>query len=367
MERSQELLERLKAADDALSTERMSRAGSRRVARHLSRELDSLAKPSRVGWIPMLTFVAGAVLVLLFLRWSTAPVPSTSEAQARPEMAVFVSGADCDATTDRTAETTTTHGACRIATSAPSMTIDTIDGTELEVADRVVRLRAGSALFDVDKVRGEPIRVAVPQGEIVIVGTRFRVVVTGVRTEVELYEGELEFHDDAGKVTPIFAGQLVGFGGVVAPPSVKAAAPPAEPRVEKTPAVTPAPPAARPKPAAERSPTENDAGPVIEEAERFRREGRYAEAAGVLRRALKRRWPSRTADVLSYELGRILERRMKDTSAACEHWRAHLKRFERTRYRARIERSMNSLDCESSSYSAPAPMKMPTTLPASNE
>lgn len=361
MERSQELLERLKAADGALSKERMSRAGSRRVARHLSRELDSLAKPSRVGWIPMLTFVAGAVLVLLFLRWSTAPTPSSAGAQDRPEMAVFVTGADCRA---ETAETTTTRGACRIATSAPSMTIDTIDGTELEVADRVVHLRTGSALFDVDKVRGEPIRVAVPQGEIVVVGTRFRVVVMGARTEVELYEGELEFHDDSGKVTPIFAGQLVGFGGAVAPPPATSIAPPAEPAVQESPAPTPTPAVARPKPAAERPPTQNDAGPVIEEAERFRREGRYAEAAAVLREALKRRWPSRTADVLSYELGRILERRMKDTSAACEHWRAHLRRFERTRYRARIERSMTSLDCD---YSAPAPMKMPTTLPASNE
>ncbi|MCR9159427.1 MAG: FecR domain-containing protein [Nannocystaceae bacterium] len=341
MARSQELLERLAAADEALHHERMSKAASRRVARHLSRELDALEQPSRGGWMPMLTFVAGAALVLLFLRWSTTPTPSIAEAeQARPEMAVLVSGDDCRA---ESAETTTTRGACRVTTRSPSMTIDTIDGTELEVAGRTVHLRTGSALFDVEKVRGEPIRVAVPQGEIVVVGTRFRVVVDGTRTEVELYEGALEFRDESGKVTPIFAGQLIGFGGTAAP--VPPVAPAVEPaRDEAAPA--PVRPSPRSKPAAEHAPASSDAGPVIEEAERFRREGRYAEAATVLRDALKRRWPRRTAEVLSYELGRILERRMKDAPAACEHWQAHLKRFERSRYRARIERSMKTLACD---------------------
>lgn len=84
---------------------------------------------------------------------------------------------------------------------------------------------------------------------------------------------------------------------------------------------------------------------MIEAAERLRRSGRYAEAASTLRDALKRRWPTRTADVLSYELGRLLERRVRDREAACEHWRGHLERFANTRYRTRIERSLTALSC----------------------
>ncbi len=91
---------------------------------------------------------------------------------------------------------------------------------------------------------------------------------------------------------------------------------------------------------------EHDAGPVIEAAERLRRAGRYAEAAETLRTALKRRWPTRTADVLSHELGRLLQRRIRDKASACTHWRRHLERFEQTRYRTRIERSMDELGCE---------------------
>ncbi len=91
---------------------------------------------------------------------------------------------------------------------------------------------------------------------------------------------------------------------------------------------------------------ERDAGPVIEAAEELRRAGRYAEAAATLQAALERRWPTRTADVLSHELGRLLERRIRDQASACEHWKLHLERFPKTRYRARIERSMTKLGCE---------------------
>lgn len=347
-----DLLERLKAADRSLSTERMSRSGSRRVAKRIAGELDSMSRPSRVGWIPMMTFVAGAALVMLFLRWTTRhEEPAVVAEIERPQMSVHVTGAGCNA---RSGATTTVRGACSIATADPSMTIDTIEASDLELADRVVRVRRGSALFDVDKVEGDPVRVAVPSGEIVVVGTRFRVVVSGEQTEVELYEGRLEFHDHDGGVTPIVAGQVIGFGPErPAPPSSTPR--PAEPVEPVEPRLAPQADESKLLPPPKSSqPTKNtragkrhDAGPVIEAAERLRREGRYTEAAATLREALRRKWPTRTADVLSYELGRLLERRIKDRTATCEHWRGHLKRFETSRYRAHIERSMAKLACDS--------------------
>ncbi len=365
MGRSQDLLERLKAADRSLAKERMPRTGARRVAKRVSAELDAMSRPSRLGWIPMLTFVAGAALVMLFLRWSTSdttPVTSNEAEQAAmpATMAVHVTGAACRSESGRT---TSVWGACSLSTtgpSSPSMRIDTIEASHLEVDGRVVHLRTGSALFDVEKVLGEPVRVAIPQGEIVVVGTRFRVIVGEGHSEVELYEGHLEFHDPSGQVTPIAAGQHVEFG---APPKVSTAGPvpvtvPQDPVASEPtdpPPSRPAPrprarprvaPQAPPQPQGDDGPLERDAGPVIEAAERLRREGRYSEAASTLRSALKRRWPTRTADVLSYELGRLLQRRVRDRVSACDHWREHLGRFEKTRYRTRIERAMKELRCE---------------------
>jgi hypothetical protein len=353
MDRSRDLIGRLKAADTSLQEERMPRERSRRVAKRVSAELDQLSRPSRVGWIPMLTFVAGAVLVLLFLRWSTGNTAAVApvDTPPRPAMAVHVTGPDCRS---HSGETTQVWGACSLVTAGPSMRIDTVEASQLEVADRTVRLHGGSALFDVDKVQGDPVRVLVPQGQIVVVGTRFRVIVEQGHSEVELYEGRLEFHDANGEVTPIVAGQVVTFG---ASPSV---VPPSETPVVATEVSAeehaPAPSAGRSKPkskpdrarapAKQPSPMQHDAAPVIEAAERLRREGRYGEAAAVLRDALTRRWPTRTADVLSYELGRLLQRRIRDEDAACQHWQRHLERFAKSRYRSRIERAMATLQCK---------------------
>ncbi|MBV1861352.1 MAG: FecR family protein, partial [Nannocystaceae bacterium] len=354
MPSSREVLERLKAADRSLSKERMPRASSRRVAKRLSRELESQSRFSPMGpsgWIPMLTFVAGAALVLLFLRWSTnEAVPVAEGKLASPAMTVLVSGPACRSQSE---QTTKVWGACSISTAGPSMSIDTIEASHLEVDGRVVYLRSGSALFDVAPVQGEPIRVVIPQGEIVVVGTRFRIVVGEVRSEVELYEGRLEFRDGSGLVTPILAGQHVGFGESVSGASravQEAVAPTTDlPPPEEVAATRPQTSRSRVRNRAKRTDEpamEHDAGPVIEAAEKLRRQGRYAEAASTLSAALKRHWPTRTADVLSHELGRLLERRIRDQASACAHWSKHLKRFTKTRYRARIERSMQELGCE---------------------
>lgn len=358
MPTSREVLERLRAADRSLSKERMPRAGARRVAKRISRELESQSRPSRMGWIPMLTFVAGAALVLLFLRWSTTEQSTLTQTEADPPaMTVLVSGPACRS---QSGHTTKVWGACTISTAGPSMSIDTIEASHLEVDDRIVHLRSGSALFDVDPVHGEPIRVVVPQGEIVVVGTRFRVVVGATQSEVELYEGRLEFREPSGQRTPIAAGQHVRFGASatqarptaeVVVPATEAASPPpkppeATPRSAAAPRLRTSPKRASRPPSTEEPSMEHDAGPVIEAAEELRREGRYAEAAATLRAALKRRWPTRTADVLSHELGRLLERRLRDQASACVHWDKHLERFPNTRYRSRIQRSMAKLGCE---------------------
>lgn len=126
---------------------------------------------------------------------------------------------------------------------------------------------------------------------------------------------------------------------------------PVSPRAESRPSVgrrparkpaTHSAPEARPTP----SGSSDEAAAIIEEVARLRAQGRYADAASVLRRANKaRRWDRRTAQVLSYELGEIIERHLDDTAAACKHWARHQARFRGGRYARAITAAQERLDC----------------------
>ena len=381
MTEDRRLLARLATADRSLKDEQLPPRAVHRIANTISRELDRPSRLRRFGWIPMLTFVAGAALVLAFLAWDRSPPEAATE--SRPNVAVaHVSGPDCH---HRQVEGDALEltGACEVVTFAPAMRIQSVQAAELGVQGRVVRMQRGSALFDVDPVTGDPVRIVVPGGEIVVVGTRFRVVVDGAEGQVDLYEGKLEFHADDGSVAPILAGEQFSFGRTqerretvpasaseeeaeedrievldtseLEPASV-------EPEPESTivePEIDPEPrPRSRDTPP--RSKRRNDrelappsipakpgpsAGAIIEEVRELRRRGEYERAATRLREALKGDWPTRTADVLSYELGTILARHLDDPARACSHWRRHLEKFRATRYRSQVEASIGSLGC----------------------
>ena len=89
----------------------------------------------------------------------------------------------------------------------------------------------------------------------------------------------------------------------------------------------------------------SSAAAIIEEVQQLRRRGEYERAATRLRDALRQHWPTRTADVLSYELGTILARHLDDTTRACAHWRQHLQQFRATRYRRQVTASISTLSC----------------------
>jgi FecR protein len=225
----------------------------------------------------------------------------------------------------------------------------------------VVHLREGSALFDVARVRGSPVRVVVPGGAIVVIGTRFRVEVDRTGGNVELFEGRLEFHADDGSVTPIVAGQQLAFGARrFVPPPPAAIAPEAAQDEEPT-ILDDAPAEAPAATVAPRRRTHRDGAPsriaapvepvrsaaeIIDDVRTLRHRGDYEGAAGRLRDALEQPWPRRAAEVLSYELGTILARHLHDVEGACHHWRAHLQRFGNGPRRAPIEASLASLGCD---------------------
>ncbi|MCK6547250.1 hypothetical protein L6R52_15470, partial [Myxococcota bacterium] len=61
-------------------------------------------------------------------------------------------------------------------------------------------------------------------------------------------------------------------------------------------------------------------------------EGRAGEAAALITTLLEAPIDARTAEVLSFELGLLLEKKLGDDDGACRHWRAHRARFGAGRY-----------------------------------
>ena len=467
------LLDALRAADRSLRRERLPPAGVQRIARRIARELDRRDRQARWPWVPMMTFVAGAAVVLAFLAWARAPRVDVSPT-ATPRHAL-IAAPDCSTVGANGA--VAVDGACQVISREPGMRVQTMADAKLDVEHKTIRLRKGTALFDVDPVDGDPVRVQTPAGVVIVVGTRFTVDVSDGTTHVDLFEGKVEFHGNDGNVTPIEAGQQWAFGetqgggellddidieviddaelsdtfaeagdaatrdaaggaedgafaglgrdGVAmgagpgrgrggvearrdgdgattapgggmtgdgmrsraghdggaarsgvgrdrdgsdgraaadgrrsgARPGGGAAADGRQPgqsgtradgedaRAEggQTPGQGGAPPPhddeaskAEPRPSA---------ADIIERVNTLRRSGNYKQAVRELEAALRRPWPRRTAEVLSYELGRILARHLRNGARACKHWRTHLTKFPQTRYRDQITASRTKLRC----------------------
>ena len=420
------LLDALRAADRSLRRERLPPRGVRRIAQRIARELDRRERQARWPWVPMMTFVAGAALVLAFLAWARAPKVDTSPVMT-PHRAL-VAGADCSRVGADGA--VAVEGACQVISGEPGMRIQTMADAKLDVEDRTIRLAQGTALFDVDPVAGEPVRVQTPAGVVIVVGTRFTVVVADGTTRVDLFEGKLRFQGADGGVTAIEAGEQWAFGetqgggelledieieliddtdadpdaadahawaeGGPAPaggkgtavgrrdgsevrPTAQGRRGPGEARGDGSDVrpehgrrgsgeargegsdVRPTADgrqgtgkagdgrqSAAPRPHDAEAPKgepQLSAGAVIEHVHALRRTGDYKEAARALEAALRRPWPRRTAEVLSYELGRILARHLQSGARACKHWRRHLAKFPRTRYRDQVTASETALGC----------------------
>lgn len=344
-----ELIARLIAADEALTEEKLPPSGVHRIANRISEELDGTREEKRLRWAPMVAFVAGAVLVLAFFGYTRGlSSPGSSEAPARvvsnaPQPRAVVTGPGCLQEDDD--DELTLRGTCEVVTHSPVMRVQTTETAAIRLGERVVTLDRGTALFDVDPTKDDPVRIVTPAGEIVVVGTRFRVATKASTAEVDLYEGVLEIHDRAGRNVRMQAGEHFVLRTTL---PVPADAVEIDEAVElEADAEQPAAPEGK---ASTRRGRPEDAKPpsaseIIEQVRSLRRRGQYTRAARTLERALKRQWPKRTADVLSYELGGIIARHLQDDQRACKHWSRHLERFDGTRYRKQIAASMRTLGC----------------------
>jgi transmembrane sensor len=199
-----------------------------------------------------------------------------------------------------------------------------------------VELAAGTLTLDVnhDRPRASPFRVRVSHGDLEVLGTRFTVTQRHDGGEVTLHRGSIRFRDAAGQTRVLSPGQRLSWPL------------PAELRAER-PVVAPAP---QPKRAREKTapkpleaPAKFDAEALLERIAVLRSRGQYEEAVTALASALQTRADER----LSFELGAILTRQLRDATRACEHWSAHRARFERGRYEREISLARAELRCAS--------------------
>jgi len=182
---------------------------------------------------------------------------------------------------------------------------------------------------------------------ITVLGTRFTVWQRQGGGRVLLRHGQIRFEGDQGRRVELAPGQQLRWP---AAPEPKPTPPPAlAPAHDATPPPSrPPTPARAPGKKARARPASPpvDIGSLLDRVERLRLQGRYAEAARILGRAISRVGDRVMKERLSFEQGTVLTDHLSDGPAACRHWRRHLRAHGSARYGAQIAAAMARLECQ---------------------
>lgn len=343
-ERKEDLLALLRELDAEQQHEGMPLGARNRVALSI-RAHEAKRRSAWRRWVPAASFAAGAALVLTVIgsQWGSARAEREVDVatvgimpaiDAPSTLGAFaVQGSGCDV--EPSASIAKLPADCRLVSS--KMSVAVWEPSEVEPSARGLAVRSGKVLFDVQKVRDlrEPVQVHVSHGTIEVVGTRFAVEQDEDGGHVDLLEGKIRFHEANGRIVEVFPGQRHAWGAQAEPDfdvAIEIFEDDAQPK-------TPVPRSRKPRPESER------VAALIERVTELRAQKRYGAAISVLRKALRRKWDRRTAQVLSYELGELL-RTAEDIEGACEHFDAHQKRYPNGRYASAVERVQRRLHCD---------------------
>jgi hypothetical protein len=351
-------------------TEAVPYARAQRIRRKLRQRASARSARTRHHWSAMLAFAAGATLVLLTVfvfrpvTLRVREMPSASPVASGRAMApaasphrLEVAGSDCESGDGEiTPETAMVlRGACLVRGAGVAM--QSVAAASLSGDTRAVQLREGQVEFDVDPTfdRAGPFTVETPAVRIEVTGTRFTVAHTSAGGELILHEGSVRVvpHAADATVRRVSAGERLAWvadddGWRLEPPppplspASPASPPPAgETASEPTPASSVATTRRRDKPSRG---DEGNADALIRRVERLREAGNVAEAAATLRAGLGK-LARRDREVLSFELGKLLER-SEGSSAACEHWGRYAAEFPSGRYADLVATERTRLACE---------------------
>jgi len=359
----------LREVDQAQQAERLRPGAVHRISRRLDAELLQAELPGRRRtFIPMISFAAGAAMVLAVFTLDSSPDEAVLEAKGPAPMHASwqVGGDNCHASKGETE--VIFDGRCRVVVPESSLVFESRKTTRFSAVDHGVALLEGAAMFEVGPAAAtdNPVRrVEVPGGAIEVMGTRFSVVVYDDRGHVDLLEGSIRFVDLDGNVHEIAPGERFHFSAHRDSPVTTVAAvtetPPAEAPLT---APEPAPPLAagellaalaaepdesshaRPSASKSRAASVEKLRHIVEKVAELRAQRQYRAAVSLLQGVLDQRWDRRTREVLSYELGTILSTQLPDRAKACAHWAAHRERFSAGRYDRAIERAEERLACD---------------------
>ncbi len=84
----------------------------------------------------------------------------------------------------------------------------------------------------------------------------------------------------------------------------------------------------------------------MEQVTILRANRRYQRAARLIAQLLEAPLESQAAEVLSFERGELLEKKLAAPGEACRHWRAHQRRFGPGRYGPQVDAYLQA--CEQS-------------------
>jgi transmembrane sensor len=371
-------VEELRELDRTRQAEQLRPGAVHRIARRLDAELLPAEPASRRRtWIPMVSFAAGAALVLAVFALGGEPQVASQRAAAPAPMhaAWQVDGDNCHVT--RGEVELVLDGSCRVDPPREGVVIESRATTRLRPIEGGMALVDGTALLEsMSGPEGVPWRVEVPGGVLELLASRLSVVVAGDHGHVDLLEGTMRFVGDDGRVHAVEPGERFRFGrpGALAmrpSPDAGAAEPweGAEPLAEAPAATaTPGEPSADDPPAlaaGERlaalaeeqaraprgrgrstaAPSSDELRRVVDRVAELRAQRQYQAAVSLLHDALRKRWDRRTREVLSYELGMLLSTQVRDEAGACAHFAAHRQQFPAGRYARAIERVEARLRC----------------------
>lgn len=375
-ERRRPILKLLRAADTRFKRATLPPEVYRRIAAEIARATERRA--GRGWWIVWTYGVVAAVavaVVLIVVRrehevadpGSDAIAVRTDEATAAPAiLPVEAEGETC--ALDREAMETRLTGACRARSPAWSLVTD--DEATVVARGTTIVVRRGEVTLEVEKVPagGEPVRVEVSHGVIEVLGTKFTVKQGSRAGTVELFEGRIRFVHSTGTVTELEPGdthvwgaasvgdvdgdaeydvqiidddEIIDAAAEVAALRDEVADPLAEASTRREHGA-PRGRARAPKRAVE---SVENAAALIAVIEELKARRDFETAARRLQAAQHRRWDSRSAQILSYELGALLAGPLGRTDAACKQFAKHERKFPGGRYQAVVRAQQSRLGC----------------------
>lgn len=192
---------------------------------------------------------------------------------------------------------------CRVEIFDPPLIIEAKKAVAIERTKGGVRLLKGAVELEVPQL-DDKVSVFVSGGRLELENARFFVEESGVEGRIEVSAGRIAFLAANGELRELEAGRAHAWST---------------------------------KRIAAEAWSEARTAEEVARVSDHRARGEFDRAASLIAELLDAPIDHRSAEVLSFERGELLEHKLDRRAEACAHWRAHAARFSDGRYRREIE------------------------------